>query len=146
MTNLEFQLIDTHSMAYPAVLALRNQVLRAPLGLSIYEEDLSGDASDYIITAYHEQHLIGCVMLHPLPDGEIKLRQMAVHPSMQGKGVGRAIVQEAERIARERGFHTITMHARETAIGFYHGLGYTLSGNRFTEVTIPHFKMQKTIR
>jgi hypothetical protein len=38
------------------------------------------------------------------------------------------------------------MHARETALGFYEQNGYITYGERFTEVTIPNYKMVKKIK
>ncbi len=38
------------------------------------------------------------------------------------------------------------MHARESAIGFYQKQGYEIQGEMFTEVSIPHFQMEKQIR
>jgi len=37
------------------------------------------------------------------------------------------------------------MHARKTAIGFYEKSGYSVIGDEFTEVGIPHFEMVKKI-
>jgi predicted GNAT family N-acyltransferase len=37
------------------------------------------------------------------------------------------------------------MHARKTAVVFYEKLGYTSTGNEFTEVSIPHFVMEKRL-
>jgi predicted GNAT family N-acyltransferase len=37
------------------------------------------------------------------------------------------------------------MHARKDAIGFYEKQGYKISGDEFTEVTIPHFVMEKKL-
>jgi predicted GNAT family N-acyltransferase len=37
------------------------------------------------------------------------------------------------------------MHARKTAMGFYEKLGYEKIGDEFTEVTIPHYKMEKRL-
>ena len=37
------------------------------------------------------------------------------------------------------------MHARETAVGFYEKLGYKVVGDKFTEVTIPHYVMEKKL-
>ena len=62
-----------------------------------------------------------------------------------GKGMGRAIMQFAENISRDRGYKTIAMHARKTAIGFYEKLGYRIQGQEFTEVTIPHYEMLKDL-
>ena len=38
------------------------------------------------------------------------------------------------------------MHARMTAVGFYAKLGYTRVGDGFTEVGIPHVKMEKRLQ
>ena len=73
----------------------------------------------------------------------VRLRQMAVLNNLQGKGIGRALMQFAENIARDLGYQRITMHARKTAAGFYQKQGYQLSGEEFEEVTIPHYVMEK---
>ena len=78
--------------------------------------------------------------------GVARLRQMAVMNNLQGKGIGRTMMNFAENIARDRGFKKVTMHARKTAIGFYEHLGYQVIGDEFTEVTIPHFVMEKKLR
>jgi predicted GNAT family N-acyltransferase len=70
---------------------------------------------------------------------------MAVPNSMQGKGIGRALMVFAENIARDLGYKRLTMHARKTALGFYQKLGYQVTGDEFLEVTIPHFIMEKVL-
>jgi predicted GNAT family N-acyltransferase len=37
------------------------------------------------------------------------------------------------------------MHARQTAVGFYQKLGYSITGEPFEEVTIPHYIMEKAL-
>jgi ribosomal protein S18 acetylase RimI-like enzyme len=51
----------------------------------------------------------------------------------------------AENLARDRGYKTITMHARDNAIGFYEKMGYKKRGAEFKEVTIPHYVMEKSL-
>ena len=75
----------------------------------------------------------------------VRLRQMAVLNNLNGKGIGRSLMQFAENIARDRGFRKITMHARKSAIGFYEKLGYQVTGDEFNEVTIPHHIMEKPL-
>jgi GNAT superfamily N-acetyltransferase len=70
---------------------------------------------------------------------------MAVPNNMQGKGIGRALMIFAENIARDLGYRKLCMHARKTAVGFYQKLGYSITGDEFTEVTIPHYIMEKTL-
>ena len=84
-------------------------------------------------------------MLTKQDEKTVRLRQMAVISGLQGKGVGRVLMQFAENIARDRGFKTLIMHARTTALGFYEKLGYKIKGDEFEEVTIPHYVMEKEL-
>jgi len=70
---------------------------------------------------------------------------MAVHQRMQRNGVGHAIMQFAENVARDAGFKTMTMHARKTAELFYEKIGYAPHGDEFIEVTLPHIEMRKKL-
>jgi len=143
MNNIIIKEINAHAPEYREVWQLREDVLRKPLGLSLKDEDLSADFEDIILIALGDNNVVGCVMLHPLHDGIIKLRQMAVAELLQQKGVGRLLVQAAETTAKKQGYIKIELHAREIAIGFYEKLGYDITSELFMEVNIPHKKMEK---
>jgi predicted GNAT family N-acyltransferase len=130
---------------YQEVYRLRNELLRLPLGLSLDDEDLSDDAKDTIWIAEEGGKIEGCVMMHPIDDNTIKLRQMAVHKAAQGTGVGRELVAAAEQGALQQGYKKIVLHARITAIGFYEKMHYQVTSDTFTEVGIPHQKMEKIL-
>jgi predicted GNAT family N-acyltransferase len=51
----------------------------------------------------------------------------------------------AEQIVRDRNLGAVTLHARQTARRFFENLGYTAVSDVFTEVTIPHVKMEKIL-
>jgi predicted GNAT family N-acyltransferase len=70
---------------------------------------------------------------------------MAVEPARQGTHVGQALVRELEQEVSRRGFRTVTLHARETAVGFYARLGYQVFGEPFTEVGVPHRHMRREL-
>jgi len=142
---MALKLIDHGSPEYRQMIDLRMHVLRKPLGLSFTEEELEKEKSDILIGCFDEDKLEGCCLLTETGQGEVRLRQMAVISGLQGKGLGRALMQFAENIARDRGYKKITMHARKTAIGFYEKLGYKTTGNEFVEVTVPHFTMEKNL-
>lgn len=124
---------------------LRNEILRKPLGLSFTEEELEGEKDDILMGAFEDDRLLGCCVLTPMDAGSVRLRQMAVPKNMQGKGIGKALMIFAENIARDLGYKKLCMHARKTAIGFYEKLGYSINGDEFMEVTIPHFTMEKSL-
>jgi ribosomal protein S18 acetylase RimI-like enzyme len=75
----------------------------------------------------------------------VRLRQMAVMNDLQGKGIGRALMQFAENLARDRGYKKITMHARKNALGFYEKMGYRKIGEEFHEITLAHYVMEKEL-
>lgn len=125
---------------------LRNDILRKPLGLTLQPEELEKEKDDVLMGAFEDDdRLLGCCLLTKMDTTTIRLRQMAVPNSMQGKGIGRALMIFAENIARDLGYKKLTMHARKTALGFYQKLGYRATGNEFMEVTIPHFIMEKAL-
>ncbi|HZH66684.1 MAG TPA: GNAT family N-acetyltransferase [Flavisolibacter sp.] len=142
---MALKIIDWGSDDYKQVLKLREEVLRKPLGLSFSDEELQKEKDNMHMTAYEDDRMLGCCMLVQEGDETVRLRQMAVVNDVQGKGIGRALMQFAENLARDRGYKKITMHARKNAVGFYEKLGYKKSGEEFEEVTIPHYVMEKEL-
>lgn len=137
--------INTQSVVYSQLLEFRNQWLRLPLGLNLFDEDLSCDEDDSILVVMENEVVAGCIMLHPINKKTVKFRQMAIHPKLQGKGIGQTLLEDAEHLAKEIGFEKVVLHARQTAIGFYERAGYAIFGEPFIEVTIPHAAMSKVL-
>src|SRR6478609_3933976 len=121
---MAIKVIDHGSKEYKQMVALRQLLLRKPLGLTFNEVELDAEKDDILIGCFDEDKMEGCCLLTQVEPGVLRLRQMAVISGLQGKGMGRAILQFAENIARDRGFKVIVMHARKTAVGFYEKLGY----------------------
>lgn len=143
--NLTFHQIQYGSAAYHATVALRDAVLRKPLGLSFTTEQLQAERDDYHLACYHEDNLVGCLILVPAAGGLVKMRQVAIAPEVQQQGIGKALVRFSEEFARRHRFTQMTLHARETAVPFYENLGYRREGERFDEVTLAHWKMWKNL-
>ncbi len=142
---MPIKIIDYNSTEYKQVIELRYMLLRQPLGLTFNQEDLDKEKDDIHIAAYEEDELLGCCFLSKVNVDTVKLRQMAVKGNLQGKGIGRQMMQFAENIARDYGNKCITMHARKDAVGFYEKLGYTANGAEFIEVQLPHYEMSKPL-
>jgi predicted GNAT family N-acyltransferase len=145
MQEIFIKEINSASPEYKQLLDFRHQLLRAPLGLNLFEEDLSDDQQDFILVVMQGKEIVGCLMLHPLQEGHIKLRQMAIAERFQGKGIGKILMADGEQTAMEHGYGHIVLHARKTAEGFYTRLGYKAFGEEFVEVGIPHIAMQKQL-
>lgn len=144
-SSLTIAIVEHATPEYEETVALRNDVLRKPLGLGFTPEQLGAEGSDHHVACYEGEELVGCLILTPLEGGDLKMRQVAVATDRQGRGIGRLLVEFSEHFARGHGFHRILLHARESAAAFYDRLGYTREGAPFEEVTIPHWKMWKRL-
>ena len=83
--------IEHSDKRYPEVLALRQLILRDPLGMTFSAKELEHDKI-MIYFAYDENgEILGAVGLEKMGNGKAQLRQMAVHDKLQGKGVGRQL-------------------------------------------------------
>ena len=142
---MPLKIIDHGSREYQQMVQLRNDILRKPLKLTLTPEELEAEKDEILIGAFDEEKMLGCCMLIIVDPGTVRLRQMAVLNNLQGKGIGRALMQFAENIARDRGFKKIIMHARKSAAGFYEKLGYQVCSEEFEEVTLPHYEMEKKL-
>ena len=140
---MALKIIDHGSAEYQQMLKLRDDILRKPLGLSFSTEELDREKENLLIAAYEDDQMLGCCMLVEEGPQTVRLRQMAVKNDLQGKGIGRALMNFAENLARDRGYKTLTMHARKNALGFYEKMGYRRKGSEFEEITIPHYVMEK---
>lgn len=142
---MALRIIDYSSEDYGKMVELRREILRKPLGIDYAPEDLEREKEDILIGAFEEDRIVGCCILTKLTQDTCKLRQMAVHSKVQRNGLGGAMLQFAENVARDAGYRKMVLNARKTALGFYEKLGYQQEGNEFLEVSLPHFKMHKSI-
>jgi predicted GNAT family N-acyltransferase len=139
--NIEFATPE-----YDETVQLRDKILRRPLGLQFSEEQLAEEYADFHLAAYsHDWLLRGCLVLTPKDDKTLKMRQVAVDETVQKTGVGQQLVAASEALGRVRGFDIMELNARETAVPFYQKLNYSIMGERFEEVGIPHFRMRKKL-
>ncbi len=136
-------LIDTSHPHYPDVLQLRDDLLRKPLGLNLYLEDLSEEQHEMIFVYTINDQVQACVLLKPLSQQVVKVRQMAVRQECQGLGYGSKLLKYAETQTLQKGYNKFELHARCNAQPFYEKLQYKTIGPIFMEVGIPHIKMFK---
>ena len=137
--------IEYGSDEYNQTLALRDEILRKPLGLEFTPQELAMEQNAFHLACWQDDTLAGCLVLMPLSGKQIRMRQLAVRSDMQKQGIGRRLVAYAEAFTRDRGYEDMVLHARETAVEFYRQAGYDVEGDRFIEATIPHFYMRKNL-
>lgn len=142
---LETREISYATEDYRKALDLRNRILRLPLGRSLLQEDLSREGQCWHIGCFSGDTLAGVLMLVPLPENRVQMRQVATDERFREQGCGWAAVEFAEKFLIQKGIREIIVHARRTASGFYQRLGYDIVGEPFVEMELPHLEMRKIL-
>ncbi|MHC5226878.1 GNAT family N-acetyltransferase [Enterococcus sp. LJL99] len=99
----------------------------------------------YLVLYSDKDEPIATCRLLPLNNDTVKLQRMAVKKEFRGQAYGRLLIEEAEKIAKEKGYQIITLGAQITALGFYERLGYKKYGELFLDAGIEHYQMDKTL-
>jgi|688.fasta_scaffold35592_9 predicted GNAT family N-acyltransferase len=142
---IDYFVVDAKSEYYTKSLSLRNEVLRVPIGLNLFEENLQDESDQITFIAMSDEQIIGCLVLKQINETDVKFRQMAVMNKYHQLGIGSQLMHNAENFCRMNGIHYIELHARKSVVNFYIKLGYSMIVEEFIEVGIPHYKMFKKL-
>lgn len=118
--------------------------MRIPLGLSIYDEDFSGEKNSIIIGMFEDNLLLGVgVMSHK--NNIYKVEYLCIDSSIQKSGIGGMLLDKLENIAENNNAIKIFMDARVSAKKFYLKHGYQPVGDIFLLDFAPveHIVMEK---
>lgn len=78
--------------------------------------------ADHFLVAERDGRVVGCVHLDEYAPSLAEVRSLAVSPDAQGAGVGGALVESLERLARMRGY--TTLFAVSNSGDFFRRRGY----------------------
>ena len=105
----------------------------------VFEAQVADSGSGPIVVEDDSGHIVACCSLHfrprlnrPVPDAWIP--DLIVDPAARRQGAGRALLTEAERLARERGCWQLTLESgyqRKEAHVMYEAFGMTNEGYYF---------------
>jgi ribosomal protein S18 acetylase RimI-like enzyme len=133
---------------YPAIIDLANLAYRGTgpsaswniedfiegqrLNESLLREDLAAKPHAHLLTYRDDLDgpLLGTVWLDPAKDGVWYLGLLTIHPELQQRKLGRALLAAAEDFARQRGARKIQMtvvNVRDILIAWYERRGYTVT-------------------
>jgi len=146
LQEITFKQIEYGSETYKEELHLRNRVLRIPLGMSLFDENLDKEVADVHLGVFSDNRLVGVLIFSELNADEVKMRQVAIDAGWRNKGIGSLFIRFSENFCAQKFYTTIRLHARKTAVNFYERCGYRVEGEEFLEINIPHFKMYKSIK
>ena len=103
---------------------------KLPAAMTVDYDKLVEEQDVYVLRA--DGSVVGSVVLSREGDS-IKVNNLVVDPSVQGRGYGRVLMDHAERVARAQGLAAVTLFANEKMhenITLYTRLGFTETGRR----------------
>jgi len=145
MKIIQIKTVKFNSIEYMKTVELRDKILRKPLGLKFSSEQLEKEFSDIHIASFIDKNIIGCLILSPIDKNTIQMRQVAIDDNYQGEQIGTTMVKYSEEYAKEYGYKKIILHSREVSVGFYKKLDYNIIGDRFIEIGLQHWIMEKKL-
>ena len=145
-TVLDFRIVSFDSADYHQMVAVREAILRKPLGRVFKPEELASDVKYVHLAGFGETgNVLATTLLQTISPQEVRFRQVAVAEGYQGKGIGRKLMEFAEAESRKQGFSEVILYARDNAVPFYERIGYTVEGEFAEEVGVPHIWMRKEL-
>jgi predicted GNAT family N-acyltransferase len=143
LSPLEVRLAET-SEEIDAALRLRERVFAVEQGVRPEADRDGRDPQATHLVAVNDGRVVGTCRL--VFQGDLaRLGRMAVEQQLRGRGVGAAILREAEREAIEGGARRISLHAQLAARSLYQRGGYQEQGPEFVEEGIDHVTMEKRL-
>ena len=130
-------------LMHKAAQAVRIAVFVKEQGIALEDEWDADDATALhaVLFDIHGQPLGNARLLQPSAN-IAKVGRMAVLREARGRGFGARLLQALLLEARRRGNKEVHLSAQRTAQGFYAAHGFTVHGEAFDEVGIPHIEMR----
>lgn len=125
---------------------LRWRILRAPWGEPEGSEVDDIEDRCFHIMVVDNNKVVGVGRLQYNSVDEAQIRYMAVEKEYEGNGIGRMLADALEQEARDKHIESVTLDAREPAVGFYQKLGYRIEEKSYLLFDeIQHYRMTKSL-
>ena len=129
--------------AYSVRIQGMNRQHHIPLREEFDEHD--GDGTRYIVLL-DDGYPVATCRFYEIGAGRVALGRVVVLPEYRGRGLGRMVVEEAERWLRELGFREVVIDSRTVAVPFYEKLGYvSVDGSMVKSGSFDCIRMRKRI-
>ena len=133
---------------FEAYFLLRYQMLRKPWNKPKgSEKDDMENKCIHAMAIDENNDVVGVCRLQFNSLDEAQIRYMAVAELIQGKGIGKTLINYLENKAREKGIQKIILQSRSSAVEFYIKCGYQVREKSYLMWgEIQHFLMEKNLK
>ena len=111
---------------------VRTETMVKGFRIPLYEEfdERDSENSLYVLVLDDIDPIAACRIRFPEGEGAAKIERVSVLKEYRKMGVGRLLIEEAERWIRESGYKKVCITSRDEAVGFYEALGYKADYSR----------------
>jgi ribosomal protein S18 acetylase RimI-like enzyme len=145
--DFEVSIVEHPSPLFEQADELRYSVLFEPYGVA--RDDCWNDADESSVhaMAVADGQVVGYARLLLLADHTAHIRQVAVVPDWERRGVGRALMESLCDRASDLGITDIWLDARLMAVPFYERLGFRVTSGVFKSgrTSLPHVRMDRSM-
>lgn len=121
-------------------MARKHQI---PLHVEFDEHDTP--ETKYIVIVENYLPVATC-RLYAIDKTKVMLGRIVVLPEYRGQGIGRLVVSEAEKWAKELGFKTAVVESRDNKVHFYETMNYLADfSQRIIGETFTCYRMEKAL-
>lgn len=136
-----------------ATYDLRARVLRGGAGDAEVRFSCDDDpATIHLAVSDEHRRTVAVASLVPAPTplrpgrAAWRLRGMAVEPALQGGGIGSQLLDAVVERGRAAGADVLWAHGRDSALPFYRRRGWSVEGDGYLEVGLPHHTVVLDLR
>lgn len=121
-------------------MARKHQI---PLNVEFDEHDTP--ETKYIVVIDNYLPIATC-RLYAINEEQVMLGRIVVLPEYRLQGLGTLVVKEAEKWAKELGYHTTIVESRDNKVHFYETMGYIVDySQKIIGDTFTCFRMEKEL-
>lgn len=136
--------IKSYDALPPEAIKIRTAVFMDEQGFND-EFDRIDEFSTHLVVFDNDEPAAVCRFYFDEKMQEYLIGRLAVVKEYRGKGLGRELVKEAERLIKMKGGKTVSLHSQCQAVPFYERLGYIAFGESDFDESCPHRWMRKNI-
>lgn len=107
------------------------------------EYDETDNVAKHIVIYDEDKAIATCRLFWCQEEDSYHIGRIAVLKEYRGKGIGRIIMDEAEKLTRSLGGKTLRLGGQVHAAGFYDKIGYERCGEEYLDEGCPHIPFIK---
>ncbi len=109
------------------------------------DRDPFDDSADHVVAYDREGNCVGAGRIVRTDSRTCQVGRQVTAAGWRRRGVGSAVLEALERMAKLRGIAELFVHAQLDAEPFYRARGYATDGGSFQEHGVAHVRMRKLL-